>query len=87
MLYCYHTLKINIMEILTYKIKTGMGYINTPLEFLSDEEKKILDELGYKGGNRIKYLDSLGKGTFKMTQTKFDNGDFQEEFILTRVLI
>ena len=30
------------------------------------------------------YLNSLGKGTFQVTQTKHDNGDFRERFTIVR---
>jgi hypothetical protein len=85
------------MQILTYRIQTAMGSV-TPwgcdkLDFLSPEEAKELDTIGYTGKNskgiptgREGYLNSLGKGTFKVDQTKRDSGDFVEEFTITRVI-
>lgn len=79
----------------TYNITTGMGRVlytgDHPLYFLSDKEKEEFDEIGYTGklnGEKMcyrKYLKSLKKGEFKVLQTKFDNGDFSEEFLIIRV--
>ncbi len=66
------------------------------LNFLSNEEQKEFDLIGYTRKNsqgfkmgRVEYLNSLrpDKEQFQIIQTKFDNGDFIEEFILTRVII
>ncbi len=82
------------MKVNTYKIETAMGriceYFGHPLHFLSDKEKADLDTIGYTGKlggvkmSRESYLNSLGKGTFNITQTKFDDGSFSEEFIISR---
>lgn len=77
----------------TYNISTCMGKVNgeNPLTFLSKEEQDNLNEIGYSGklnGERISrttYLNSLGKGEFSIEQTKYDNGDFSERFIIIRV--
>lgn len=84
------------MKIENYNITTGMGKINpsrNPLTFLTIEEFDELNNIGYTGKNnkgiitsRDKYLNSLGKGKFSINQTKTDNGNFQEEFIITRVI-
>lgn len=80
------------MEIDTYQVTTGMGRCQEPLPFLSDAEQADLDSIGYSGktvagvrNGRKQYLNSLGKGHFDVTQTKFDNGSFIEEFIIVRV--
>jgi hypothetical protein len=87
------------MQILNYNIQTCMGEVTSrkdQLNFLSNEEQKEFDLIGYTGKNsqglkigRVEYLNSLrpDKEQFKIIQTKFDSGDFIEEFILTRVII
>ena len=79
----------------TYRINTGMGMVsggNSRLPFLSEEEFKNFNEIGYTGrlnGNkitRVDYLNSLQKGYFIINQTKFDNGDFSESFDIIRVM-
>lgn len=82
------------MKATTYRFKTAMGTVSQffghPLHFLSDKEKEEFDEIGYTGKlndvkiSRTEYLNSLNKGTFDIVQTKFDNGDFQESFIISR---
>jgi len=82
------------MSVESYIFETSMGSINAnfghPLDFLSDQEKKDFDEIGYTGKlngvktSRTEYLNSLGKGEFSILQTKCDNGDFTEKFVLTR---
>ena len=78
----------------TYNIRTAMGKVNQydghPLDFLSQKEKEEFDEIGYTGHlngvktNYMQYLNSLDKGEFKVVQTKFDNGDFSEEFLIIK---
>lgn len=80
----------------TIKMRTGMGKITSdsdPMLFLSEGEKNELDSIGYSGkttdGKRISresYLNSLKRGDFTVQQTKFDHGDFCEEFTITRIL-
>lgn len=86
----YNQTKTNMIE--TFKIKTGMGKCREKLPFLSEEEMKELDSIGYSGKttkgermSRVGYLNSLNKGEFDIKQTKHDNGDFLEEFIIVRV--
>lgn len=78
-----------------YRFSTGMGQVNAslgyPLPFLNEAQRKELDTIGYTGKNsngikttREIYLNSLGIGSFSIEQIKFDNGDFSEEFILSR---
>lgn len=77
-----------------YFIQTGMGSIinngRKQLYFLSEKQKDFLDEIGYSGKLngvrtcRADYLNSLGIGEFDVTQTKSDNGDFHEEFLIIR---
>lgn len=83
-------------KIETYKVSTCMGKIDNSqfsdtLPFLSNEELEALNEIGYTGKlnseriSRVEYLNSLGKGQFLIEQTKSDEGDFCEEFTITRV--
>ena len=82
------------MALETFTFETSMGSVSTffghPLHFLSDQEKKDLDQIGYSGKlngkqtSRTEYLNSLGKGEFSLLQTKWDNGDFSEKFVLSR---
>ena len=82
------------MAVETYTFETSSGSVRTffghPLHFLSDQEKKDFDEIGYTGKlngkrtSRTEYLNSLGKGEFSLLQTKWDNGDFSEKFVLSR---
>lgn len=83
------------IKIETYKVTTNSGKVSTyfghPLTFLTDEEKKELDSIGYTGKttdgikvSREDYLNSLGKGTFAITWIRSDNGDFSEHFVFVR---
>jgi hypothetical protein len=77
-----------------YHITTTMGEVNSSLvelDFLSAEELEELNIVGHSGRNiqgdetsRTKFLNSLGKGQFIITQTKFDNGEFVEKFLVSR---
>lgn len=86
--------KHNIMDIQTYIFQTGMGQgQNKDLPFLSENEMKELNNIGYIGKNfkgervyRETFLNTLNKGTFKVDQTKYDDGDFTECFTITRVI-
>ena len=78
----------------THRIHTCMGKMTggDKLPFLTEEEQKEFDNIGYSGKkingekvSRVSYLNSLGKGEFEITQTKWDSGDFCESFILIRV--
>lgn len=81
------------MMIETYNIRTGMGQIMSgdELSFLSKDEFDNLNIIGYSGKlnnvniDRETYLNSLNKGEFNVKQTKWDNGDFSEEFMIIRV--
>lgn len=85
-----------MVKILKYKIVTAMGKVSSfgdKLDFLTEKEAKELDVIGYTGKNsngtkvsREKFLNALDKGTFDVEQTKRDNGDFSEEFLITRVI-
>lgn len=87
--------KNSIMMIDIFNIKTSMGSTNnTSLPFLTEEELKEFNTIGYTGKtsegeiiSRTDYLNSLGKGEFKINQTKYDNGDFSEEFTIVRVTV
>jgi hypothetical protein len=78
-----------------YYINTGMGKIQdrSTLPFLTDNELDELDSIGYSGksldGNikdRETYLNTLDKGTFVVSCTKRDNGDFAETFLIIRTI-
>lgn len=73
------------------KEETALGKFTSKLPFLSDKEMTELNSIGYSGttssGKRItreEYLNSLGKGTFRVVRTKSDSGDFTEEFTIIR---
>ena len=82
------------MALETYQFETSMGEVRAnfghPLDFLSEQEKKDFDQVGYsrklngKPTSRTEYLNSLGKGEFTLLQIKWDNGDFTEGFVLSR---
>jgi hypothetical protein len=82
------------MALETYKFETSMGEVKEifghPLHFLSEQEKKNFDQIGYSGKlngletSRTEYLNSLKKGQFSTLQIKWDNGDFTEKFVLSR---
>lgn len=78
--------------ILTYKIQTAIGICTQKLPFLSESQMKEFNSIGYSGKTvdgkkmtRIEYLTSLNIGEFLINQTKWDHGDFTEEFIITFV--
>jgi hypothetical protein len=81
------------MIITNTTIQTCMGKMRGKLAYLTDEQQKQLDEIGYTGklnGERIEredFLNTLNIGTFQVNQTKFDNGDFCEKFQITRVVL
>ena len=86
------------MQIINYRIRTAMGVVSnqTPLNFLSKEEQAEFDNIGYTGKKlngvkigRVEYLNSLrpNEEQFQMERLKYDNGDFTEEFLITRVII
>lgn len=77
----------------TVTIHTCMGRMidRTALPYLSEEEKDEFDLIGYSGRDssgkkvtRKKYLNSLQKGEFDVTQTRYDRGDFCESFVIVR---
>ena len=77
----------------TFNIDTSMGkIISGQLPFLTKQEQKNLNEIGYTGKlNGVKitreiYLNSLGKGEFTVNQTKFDMGDFCQSFNIIQVI-
>lgn len=85
------------MEINKYRITTCMGKVSAhfghPLTFLSGEEKKEFDLIGYTGknskGERTNYLDylnSLNKGQFEIERIKYGNGEFSAEYIIIQVI-
>jgi len=85
------------MIIENFRISTSLGHVNgKTLDFLSEEELNEFNRIGHSGKNsqgvkmgRVEYLNSLRpkEEQFQLTKIKWDNGDFQEEFILTRVTI
>lgn len=77
----------------SFRIRRGLGCIDwndkKKLTFLSKKELDDIDQIGYSGktqsGKKIaieEYLNSLGKGSFIWTCTRWDNGDFSDEFSL-----
>lgn len=83
---------IDSNDIQTYNISTSKGKLTHDLPFLNDVEVKELNIIGYSGkdsnGNKVsreEYLNDLNKGIFSVVQTKRDNGDFVEEFLIIRV--
>jgi hypothetical protein len=75
-------------------VETCMGELvsNTSLSFLSKEEVKEFNLIGYSGknskgekSNYEQYLNSLSKGEFAVTKTLFDDGTFREKFTIVRV--
>jgi hypothetical protein len=87
-------LNLFAMVLETYQFETSMGEVREifghPLHFLSEQQRKDFNQIGYSGKlngvqtSRIDYLNSLGKGEFSILQTKWDNGDFTEKFVLSR---
>jgi hypothetical protein len=76
----------------TYHITTGMGTCFDKLPFLTDNEHKEFNSIGYSGKTldgkrttRLDYLNRLGKGEFDVTQTKYDDGSFEERFTIVWV--
>jgi hypothetical protein len=76
----------------TFYITTGMGKYFGKLPFLSETELEEFNSIGYSGKttkglkiSRENYLNSLNKGEFQVTQTKFDNGSFEEGFTIVWV--
>jgi hypothetical protein len=75
-------------------IKTCMGQLTSnSLPFLSEKEIEEFNTVGYTGKNSKgekssyeDYLNSLGKGEFAVTMTKFDDGSFHEEFTIVQVV-
>lgn len=74
-----------------YYIETAMGTIDKGLPFLSVEELAEFNTIGYTGKTTSlvetafeEYLNTLGKGVFKVDRTMFDNGDFRERYSVFR---
>jgi hypothetical protein len=84
----------NTINLTTISIETSMGSVTSnsesKLTFLTETELINLSTIGYSGKLNgapetfQSYLNSLGKGTFQVTQTKHDNGDFRERFTIVR---
>lgn len=74
-----------------------MGSVSshTKLYFLTETQQKEFDSIGYSGKTlngtkmgRVEYLNSIEKNVeYSLHQIKHDNGDFNEEFILVRVVL
>lgn len=84
------------MNIKQYVINTGMGRGRPgeweKISFLSQEDIKILNDIGYgtnKDYTREYYLNKKYKGKylFSIIQDKFDTGDFCESFKIAVVQI
>ena len=74
-----------------FQVTTRMGTCITPLPFPSNDRLNNFNSICYSGktkqGIKINcedYLNSLNKGEFTVMPTKFDNGDFEEKFIIVR---
>lgn len=79
-------------SIITFIIETAMGSCRKSFPPLNYDELKEFNNIGYSGktsdgkfSDRQTYLNSLGKGSFQVTQTKHDSGDFVEEFTIVWV--
>jgi len=80
-------------EVTTSKITTCMGKATWgDLPFLTNERFDEFNVIGYTGKNskgektsKSSYLRSVDEKTLSLRQTKGDNGNFSEEFILTRI--
>ena len=75
--------------------ETGVGRFDrnrdSIFSCLTNTEFEELNTIGYTGKNsagkktsRAEFLNSLSKGEWNLTQTKFDNGDFTEKFAVAR---
>jgi len=81
------------MKIDTYRINTVMGKSDDWIQIpeLDSFDVEMLGELGYKCRSLPTvfeiYLNCVaeGRAQFKVEQTKFDYGDFSEEFLVIRV--
>lgn len=78
-----------------FTLTTSMGSLSTwgssIQNILSKEELDELNKIGYTGKNSKEeksnfedYLNTLGKGEFKVKQTLFDNGSFLEKYEIAR---
>jgi len=89
--------KQTMAVITTHKISTNMGIVSshTKLDFLTETQQKEFDSIGYRGKKlddtemgRVEYLNSIDKNIqYELHQIKYDNGNFNEEFILVRVVL
>lgn len=81
-------------KLLDYKIicVAGKSLDFKKITGLTKTEIQNLNTIGYSGklnGKKTsfeKYLNTLNKGLFRVIQTKFDNGNFREEYIVVRVI-
>ena len=81
------------MTIEIYHITTSQGRLYfSELPFLSPDEVDEFNKIGHTGKNSKgekdyfdNFLNGLGKGEFRIDQTKFDHGDFSEKFTIVRV--
>ena len=84
-----------MIKVTSYHIQTCMGKL-TPfgdkLPFLKESELEEFNLIGSSGKsssgektNWMEYLSSIRpKDGFSIVQTKFDNGDFTEKYIITK---
>ena len=84
------------MPIENYSVTTAMGKIHSsssdPLNFLTPREIENFNEIGYTGKtlegqkmSRLQYLNSLGKGEFKIIHLHQNNSEFTEKMEIIRV--
>ncbi|MFA7169903.1 MAG: hypothetical protein WC178_03545 [Candidatus Paceibacterota bacterium] len=83
------------MHLETYHIVTQSGRLayGCELKFLSEDELKEFNKIGYTGKNLNEgketyehFLNRLNLGVFAVIQTKYDSGDLTEMFIIVRGL-
>lgn len=84
------------LVIINYEFQTVMGECRGKvLDFLTEEQLKEFNSIGYSGKTtdnrpmgRVDYLNSLFPNEqFTLLKTRSDNGDFSEDWVLTRVIL
>lgn len=79
------------IELQTHRIITAFGKLYSgKLLFLNKQQLKEFDNIGSgstRNMSREYFLNSLDKGTFKVIQTVYDNGNHMEAFNIIRAYI
>jgi len=72
-----------------YTIETNMGKTTQSIPFLTEEQCKEFNSIGYSGkttngvpSNYSNYLNSLGIGHFKVQMSRCDSSTFYEEYTI-----